>query len=173
MEKKVIEGKVAELLYQYGYRQDKDNYVDIVDFVQKKGFSVGNALLPDSEDGFLAIQPNGNTNEKIIGVNAGRPIEFKRFIIAHEFAHSVLHYKDGQVFLHRENKKGKDDEENDADYFAAALLMPFQSFKRVYEQLKVAELSDKTICLNLAVTYGVPCESVARRIEEINLLTNS
>lgn len=170
MEKKVIEEKVTSLLSQYGYNPERDNYVDVVDLVKKEGFSVGNVLLADSDDGFLAIRPTKNNYEKIIGVNANRSIELKRFIIAHEFAHSVLHYESGQIFLHRENKKGKDDEENDADYFAAALLMPLQSFKRVYEQLKVAELSENIICLNLATIYRVPTESVVRRIKEIVVL---
>jgi len=170
MEKKVIEEKVTRLLSQNGYNPEKDNYVDIVDLVKKEGFSVGNVLLSDSDDGFLAIRPAKNTYEKIIGVNATRSIELKRFIIAHEFAHSVLHYESGQIFLHRENKKGKDEEENDADYFAAALLMPRRSFQRVYEQLKAAELSESTIRLNLAMIYGVPAESVVRRIKEVNSL---
>ena len=92
MEKKVIEEKVTSLLSQHGYNPKSDNYVDIVDLVKKEGFSVGNALLSDSDDGFLAIRPTESNYDKIIGVNANRSIELKRFIIAHEFAHSVLHY---------------------------------------------------------------------------------
>jgi len=124
MEKNKIETQVTTLLKEYGYLFDKDDYVDIVDFVQHFGFIVGNAQLCDGEDGFLAIQASNMakdeadiSNDKIIGVNSKRSLDWKRFIIAHEFAHSVLHYKTGEIYLHRENKKGKDDEENDADYF--------------------------------------------------------
>lgn len=170
MEKSIIENEVKTLLTQHGYNSDKDNYVDIVDLVQKEGFMVGNATLSDDEDGFLAIRPSRSVGDKLIGVNRTRPIELKRFIIAHEFAHSILHYRDGEVVLHRENVKGKGEEENDADYFAAALLMPSASFKRIYEQLQGAELSVEIICLNLATIYRVPLESVRRRIEELDLL---
>ena len=45
MEKKMIEDKVSELLNEIGYRPDRDTYVDVVGFVRKHGFVVGNALL--------------------------------------------------------------------------------------------------------------------------------
>ena len=174
MEKREIEKQATTFLKEYGYQFDKDDYVNIVDFVQKLGFVVGNAKLKDVEDGFLAIQSstvarnrNGTSNDKIIGVNSKRSLEWKRFIIAHEFAHSVLHYQTGEIYLHRENKKGKDSEENDADYFAAALLMPSDSFKRRYEQFKEMGLNSNAICLQLASIFKVPFDSVLRRIEEV------
>ena len=162
MKKKIIEEKVVGLLSQHGYNVEQDNHVNIVDFVKEEGFSVRNTLLPDNEDGFLTIRPTDDKYDKIIGVNINRSIESKRFIIAHEFAHSVLHYESGQIFLHRENETGKDSEENDADYFAAALLMPFKSFKRIYVQLKMYDLSKRMVYLNLAMIYRVPIESVVK-----------
>lgn len=56
MDKKQIEAQATALLKEYGYVFQKDDYVDIVKFVQYLGFIVGNAQLDDSEDGFLAIQ---------------------------------------------------------------------------------------------------------------------
>lgn len=174
MEKKQIETQVAALLQEYGYNSDKDDYVNIVDFVQHLGFIVGNAKLADDEDGFLAIQTSdmakygdGISNDKIIGVNAKRSLDWKRFIIAHEFAHSILHYKTGEIYLHRENKKGKDAEENDADYFAAALLMPEESFRRLHDKFKNDGLSDTALYLQLASIFKVPFDSVPRRISEV------
>ena len=166
MEKQAIEKQVSALLLDYGYSFEEDSYLDIVDFVQKLGFTVGNAMLQDHEDGFLAIRPQAN-NDKIIGVNFDRSLDFKRFIIAHEFAHSVLHYQAGQVYLHREHKKGKSLEENDADYFAAALLMPQASFLRVYKLLLESGMNKNAICFRLASIFKVPFESAARRIEEV------
>lgn len=56
-----------------------------------------NAKLNDNEDGFLAIQPGETTKngeacseDKIIGVNLDRSLDWKRFIIAHEFGHFIL-----------------------------------------------------------------------------------
>ena len=166
MEKQSIEKQANAFLTQYGYSFEKDTYVDIVDFVQGLGFVVGNARLDDHEDGFLAIRPQA-ADEKVIGVNYSGSLPFKRFVIAHEFAHSVLHYKTGQAYLHRENKKGKNLEENDADYFAAALLMPAVSFRRMYDKFSAEGMNETAICFQLASIYKVPTESVARRIKEV------
>lgn len=172
--KQAIEQQVKVLLKNYGYSEGRDSCLDIVDFVQTHGFVVGNAELDDNEDGFLAIQPmespknTGNVPYgKVIGVNSKRTLNWKRFIIAHEFAHSVLHYEDGNIYLHRENKKGKGDEENKADYFAAALLMPKDSFKRMYDMFYTDGLNIDEICKRLCLLYKVPLDSVSRRISEV------
>lgn len=176
MEKKEIEKKVRDLLVDYGYRPEKDDYFDVVRFAGSHGFVVGNSKLPDNEDGFLIMQPDSagtwednGIGEKVIGVNESRPMADKRFIIAHEFGHSILHYKDEKVYLHRENKKGKDEQENDADYFAAALLMPEESFRRTYHELKEDGRKQGEICIELAKRYRTSLESVLRRLDELGI----
>lgn len=173
MEKRAIEKNVAALLTGYGYDPNNDDYVNIVDFVKGHGFSVSNALLPNSEDGFLVIRPDASVEkgerERVIGVNVNRSFELKRFIIAHEFAHWVLHYKQGNIFLHRQNRKGKGEEENDADYFAASLLVPRESFTRIYQKFKAEGLIDNVINLRLAEIYKVPSETILRRVGEVDL----
>lgn len=166
MEKKYIDNQVDGLLTQYGYDFNNDTHVDIVSFAKRFGFLVGNAQLDESEDGFLIIQP-AEPQDKIIGVNSNRSFEFKRFVIAHEFAHFILHYKQGTAYLHREHKKGKTEAENDADYFAAALLMPSEAFKRMYNKLKASGLNENATCLELASVFKVPFESVSRRVNEL------
>ena len=158
-----IEKDVKSLLKQSGYSEDTDSYVDFVDFANKYGFTVVNADLDEQEDGFIAIRPN----LKLIAVNAKRSPEWKRFIIAHEFGHSILHYKSGDsAYLHRENIKGKDESENAADYFAASLLMPKDVFVKQYNKLKKEQLSENTICMQLSSIFKVPLESVSRRVQE-------
>ena len=162
MERERIEIQVKSVLEQFGYNDSIDSYVDIVSLVKNFGFLVGNAELDESEDGFLII----TRDQKIIGVNKSRSLELKRFVIAHEFAHYILHFKQGQVFLHREHKKGKDMDENDADYFAAVLLMPKNAFLREYNRLKNQGVERNLICFQLSSLFKTPLESVARRIEE-------
>lgn len=172
MKKSEIEKLVSGLLKQYGYNEKEDDYLDIVTFTRSLGFNVGNAKLDANEDGFIMIRPSSAEREddlgdKVIAVNRDRTFDWKRFIIAHEFAHSVLHYKVGDLYLHRENKKGKNETENDADYFAAALLMPRISFSRKCEELKKTGLSGNALSMQLASTYKVPLESASRRIHEV------
>lgn len=174
MDKRTIEQQATLLLARNGYNSETDDYVDVVSFVQNLGFVVGNAALDDNEDGFLAMRPSNFvekgdnlSSDKIIGVNAKRTLDWKRFIIAHEFAHSVLHYKEGQVYLHREHIKGKNRDENDADFFAASLLMPRDSFIRVYNELTNQGLKSNALCMQLATIFRVPLDSVSRRIDEV------
>lgn len=176
MEKREIEKKVQELLKGFGYHPETDDYFDVVKFAGSHGFVVGNSELPDNEDGFLIMQPDSvgtrednGIGEKVIGVNSARPMADKRFIIAHEFGHSILHYKDEKIYLHRENKKGKDEQENDADYFAAALLMPEESFRRSYSELKKSGKKQGAICVELAKRYRTSLESVLRRLDELDI----
>lgn len=174
-EKQFIERQVNSFLEQYGYFPETDTYVDIVNLVKKFGFVVGNTELDPLEDGFIIIQSHKGdslvqrsfNSNKVIGVNSNRSLDWKRFIIAHEFAHSVLHYNGEDIFLHRESKKGRNNQENAADYFAAALLMPKDSFIRVYRNLVNFDYSPNTICYRLAAIYKVPYDSARRRIDEI------
>lgn len=166
-----IEKQVSGLLKEYGYTPQAGASVDIVKFVQSLGFVVGNAKLPQNEDGFLAINPRDADMSKVIGVNTDRSPDWKRFIVAHEFAHSLLHYNVGSVYLHRENKKGKDEQENEADYFAAALLMPRDSFKLSCRNLSAHGLTENALYMQLASIYKVPLESAARRVKEVTNIT--
>lgn len=161
-----IETDVASLLKQSGYSEDTDSYVDIIDFAHHYGFNVVNANLEEKDDGFIAI----TSNLKLIAVNAERSLEWKRFIIAHEFGHYVLHPVKEKDYLYRkrENVKGKNESENAADYFAAALLMPKKAFLKQYQDLKEQELSENTICMQLSSIFKVPLDSVSRRILELN-----
>lgn len=159
-----IDTDVPSFLNQFKYIDGTDSYVDIVDFVHQHGFTVVNADLGEKDDGFIAI----TSDFKLIAVNAKRSLEWKRFIIAHEFGHYVLHPVKGKDYLYRkrENVKGKNETENAADYFAAALLMPVKSFREEYKKLKKKNLSENAICMQLSSIFKVPLESVARRIQE-------
>ena len=168
MDRHAIEKKVTDWLSAYGYSFEHGQDIDIVKFARHHGFIVGNAVLDDNDDGFLAIHPR-RAKGKVIGVNSNRSLEWKRFIIAHELAHFALHYDGKQVYLHREHKSGRNDTENEADYFAAALLMPRESFRRVYETLREDGLSGKVLVKSLAEKFIVPVESAERRIPEVGI----
>lgn len=173
MEKKFIEEKATSILNRIGYN---GGALDIFEVAKDLGFTIGNALLPDLDDGFILIDDTkehiqritGISTDKVIGVNANRNLQNKLFIIAHELGHYMLHYQnDGTLYAHRENVKGKPIEENDADYFAACLLMPRKYFKEKYDDFKERGLSyDDTITL-LEKHFNVSYESAKRRIKEI------
>lgn len=177
MERKNIEEKALEFMKQTGYDKDESVAVDVIDVAKRAGFAVGNAMLDDDEDGFIIVQEGakeilGIHTDKLIGVNSRRTVEWKRFIIAHELAHYALHYENERhngMYAHREHIKGKSDEENDADFFAANLLMPREKFLNVFEDLKNKELEFDEIVLLLSDKFIVTSRMVERRIEELEL----
>lgn len=166
MDKKVIEQRAQKVLAGYQYVDGKDTYVDAVRLARFFGFNIEEkANLPASEDGCITV--SNDASERDIVVNDFRSIEFKRFIIVHELSHYLLHYTGKEeLFRHRENTKGKDLEENDADYLAACLLMPHKSFKNQYD-LKKRGKTIQEVVDELQQIFLTPRESIERRIEEV------
>lgn len=169
MEKQIIAKKAEELLTKFGYDNNVDTYIDISKLAISVGFRVGESKqLHFKEDGFISVSKD--KKKLLIGVNNDRTIEEKRFIVAHELAHYYLHYIDSNLedaVMHREHIKGKNGDENDADCFAACILMPEKSFVNQYKKLKDKkyELSDIIDCLQSI--FKTPRESIKRRIEEV------
>lgn len=167
MDKRKIETRAEKVLSAYKFDSSTDIYVDAVCLARFFGFDVEEKkTLSATEDGCITVSEN--QKEKCIVVNDTRSFEFKRFIITHELAHYLLHYTgDGRFFMHRENTKGKNLEENDADYLAACLLMPKDSFKAQYDLLKKGTLGREEIVMALQNKFRTPIESIERRINEV------
>lgn len=104
----------------------------------------------------------------IIGVNLNHVKERKRFTIAHEIGHYVLHKKKGEqlfvedyLYRDQETETGEKRQEREANAFAAALLMPKDLLaKEVKEnQLDVSHesaietLAEKFKVSQIAMTY--------------------
>ena len=166
MEKKKIEDRAEKVLAAINYDSSEAVYVDAVLLARFFGFTVDESnKLPATEDGCVTVSEDGTS--KNILVNDARSFESKRFIIVHELAHYLLHYMGtGTFFRHRENIKGKSNEENDADYLAACLLMPAASFKNQYNLLKKGR-SHAGTAIELQRRFRTPLESVERRIDEV------
>lgn len=175
-----IEERAEGLLTAYRYRPEVNDYVEIVEFARWRGFEIGNSRLPRTEDGFIIIQPdnaagNGNTlGPRTIAVNVDRSVPFKRFIIAHELGHAALHWKGEELYLHRDSERLKtpeeQEQEEEADYFASALLMPRKSLRHWFNRLKRDDLSLDDICGRLSRIYSVPEKTVLSRLKELKLV---
>lgn len=174
VEKKEIEQRADTLLRENNISTLSG--VDVLALAKQLGFTVWTSNLPDSDDGFILVNPNvdkipGFSNNKVIVVNAERPYVTKRFIIAHEIGHYVLSVSDSkeeEIFAARESQHGRSDDENDIDYFAACLLMPETSFKAQYEDKKQFPLNQ--LVSELSEVFQVPAGSALRRLEELNLI---
>lgn len=170
MEKRIIEKRAVAVLKAFGYQDEKDTRIDSVKLARFFGFTVEEEELLQHEDGNINVRiPTEGENcpeEKYIVVNRNRSRVQKRFIITHELSHYLLHYTGEPLFMHREDKKGKSLEENDADYMAACLLMPARSFKAQYHSL-MEYRSHEELIVELGEIFHTSRESVIRRINEV------
>lgn len=166
MERKKIDYRAEQVLAAFKYTDGKDLYVDAVRLSKFFGFVVDEKDMLANEDGSVSVSED--QSKKNIEVNINRSVETKRFIIVHELSHYLLHYSGGgRLFKHRENTKGKNLEENDADYMAACLLMPKKSFKMEYDRMKKDKYSQSAIIYRLQEVFRTPTESIERRIREV------
>jgi len=96
--------------------------VDVHAIAEYLGLDVFEEIMDDELSGY--IEPRRNS--WVIGVNAFHHPNRQRFTIAHEIGHFVLHKPSERIiditFARRAG--GRDRIENEADEFAAKLLMP-------------------------------------------------
>ncbi|MBQ6160591.1 MAG: ImmA/IrrE family metallo-endopeptidase [Oscillospiraceae bacterium] len=167
--KKEISAQVDKILNDFGYNPEVDTYVDSVRLANSLKFSVGEAKgLKENEDGFI-IMYNGS---RLIGVNIKRSVEDKRFTTAHELGHYVLHGKqleENMMMREHVDAKTGNQEEDEADFFAACALMPEQSFKREAERLRTSKVNENDIIAVLRILFKVPEESIRRRLQEVGI----
>lgn len=176
MDKAMIEQKAMETLNLVQLNEDTEA-IDVIDIAKKLGFIVGNAGLEDDVDGFIIVEKGkkkilGQKTDRIIGVNATKELNWKRFIIAHEIGHFKLHYnenKNNGIYAHREHKKGKSEQENEADFFAACILMPREQFVKKANELIEKRLTKEEMIILLADKFCVTHIMAERRLGELEI----
>jgi len=113
-------------------------------------------IIDDSFSGLLIIK-----NEKpVIGLNKNHPPNRKRFTIAHEIGHFILHHKKHnaggeEVFIDKKNQmayfrskksaNNEDPREAQANKFAAELLMPDELIRKYIDDKKIDLFDDFSI----------------------------
>lgn len=172
-----IENRINNLFKEINYNIDKCP-VDVIDIAHKLGFVVGNAILNEEDDGFIIIEEGKNeimgiNTDKLIGVNSTRPLEWKRFIIAHKIGHYILVYKQKNLtglYAHRDHNKGHNDSENEIDFFAINFLMPRDSFINKYNITKQIFNNSEEIINALAYSFTVTPKMIYKKIKDLKLI---
>lgn len=111
----------------------------------------------------------------VIGVNSKHHKNRQRFTIAHELGHFFLHEGERvhvdradygfQVKLRNEDSsKGIDEEEKEANLFAAELLMPASFLENDLTKVETLDLLDEDALKNLADSYRVSTTALTFRL---------
>lgn len=151
----------------------KENYITkppipVVELAKNYGFEVIEAELVPNIAGFV------NIKDHIIYVNKSDSDARKAFTIAHELGHIKLHASDleknpdlGILYRQPLGRKDDDEKEQEANFFAASLLVPESMYKEIMKQYKDVLSENKTELLS--TLFGVSQEVIGYRQNHFNL----
>lgn len=141
--------------------------VDVQAIVSGLGLTLQEQPLEDTVSGMLLIRGD----YAMIGVNQSHHRNRKRFTIAHELGHYILHREQSDVFvdafLRSENSaQGVDPQEIEANTFAAELLMPKRLVVREVASSSFNVLDEDAITW-LASKFGVSTSAMTIRLTKL------
>lgn len=147
--------------------------VPIEQMARELGAEIRREPADDKLSGFLLRDPS--QRRAVIGVNSNHHPNRQRFTIGHEIGHLLLHEGDRlhvdridsglRVKLRDENSSaGTDDEEKEANLFAAELLMPAAFLTRDLASLDGKDLLDESVLQPLAQQYCVSTQALTFRL---------
>jgi predicted transcriptional regulator len=132
--------------------------IDVYSVAEFLGVDIKEEVMDDELSGFIEPGRSG----WVIGVNSYHHPNRQRFTIAHEIGHFLLHKpSEKHVDITFARRAGTRDKiENEADKFAAGLLMPE---KEVRERIAAGENSLE----KLAASFGVSVMAVKYRVQSL------
>ncbi len=126
--------------------------------------------MPLRPSKFSAIYLYDHQAGGCIAINILHPEERRRWSLAHEYAHFLVHRHQPRMFIDGKFRRVPE-KERFADCFALSFLMPAGSLTRRFNNIrkKTGKISAADLC-NLAHYYGVSLSSMTHRLEDMRLL---
>lgn len=170
---RTIETKVRSLLESSNVTEAP---IDVEKVAAGLGIAIKRTPTEDEISGFLLRNAEGNT---IIGVNTLHHPNRQRFTIAHEIGHYMLEHEFDQVHVDRSVMKlrsaasssGEDQDEVEANRFAAELLMPSGFVGKDIKSLIMTDLLDDKRMQQLARRYQVSVQAMTNRLITLGYLS--
>jgi Zn-dependent peptidase ImmA (M78 family) len=173
--KRHIQALVEKLLATHGIESAP---IDVEKLAKNLGADVHYQPTDENLSGFIIR----SKSRAIIGVNSKHPENRRRFTIAHEVGHLLLHdhvqdhnevHVDGAGCGMRvrrrdqESSKGEDDHEREANFFAAELLMPAKFLEEDVADLDDADLFEDDVLGPLSKKYKVSTQALTFRLAHL------
>lgn len=165
-----IENLASEIISNNGIMAPS---IDIEKIVSNEGLRVTSYDLGDDVSGALVVE-NG---KGAIGYNPNDSILRRRFTIAHEYGHFLLHSETQRLFVDKDflikfrnaNKYTQNEiiQEQEANAFAAAILMPRHMIKKEINKPRFNNLSESVLIQQLAHIFEVSEIAMSYRITNI------
>lgn len=152
--------------------------VPIDTVARRLGLNLESTGLGDDVSGVLVIA-NG---QGFIGYNADQSPVRQRFTIAHECGHFVLHSATSELFIDkrymalfrrdRTSSTGDNNQEVQANRFAAALLMPAELIRKEVASVDF-DLGDEDAITELAEKFQVSKQAMSLRLASLGIFAET
>lgn len=177
--RKHVRTLVEQLLEKFNIKKAA---VPVETIVESLGIEVRKEAVDQDLSGFLLrIADQGKA---IIGVNAAHPPNRVRFTLAHELGHFLLHegetvHYDGKrlgytvSLRNAQSSMGIDDNEQEANLFAAELLMPAKFLEKDLQDLRGKDMDlmdDSEALTELAQRYEVSVQALTFRLANLKFI---
>src|ERR1700730_2577866 len=166
-----VESLIEELLDRYDITEAP---VPVEQIAKAEGARIFYQSLEDDVSGFLYR----DQTQTVIGVNTHHAPVRQNFTTAHELGHLLLH---DQEQLHIDHafrvrlrdgvsSQGTDDDEREANFFAASLLMPRRFLEDDLQAEEYINLLDDDFLSDLASKYGVSTQALVNRLKNLGYI---
>jgi Zn-dependent peptidase ImmA (M78 family) len=165
MDQATIKAKADEILARNNIHAP---FVNVFDIAASEGIAVKYRKFPlkhRNVSGFYYPM------DQTIYLNVDEPSDRQVFTIAHELGHYFLSHKADEygVYRRQSSYEGiKDQNEQEADSFAADLLMPERMMR---EEIKKYPFLQADSAALLALRFGVSTSAMANRLKNLELIT--
>lgn len=150
--------------------------VNIVELCKSYGILVYQEYLPDDVSGFIVAQEelfDKYESNRVIVVNLSDCASRRRFTIAHELAHYLLHKKDADILYAHRDAGQNGGIEQEANIFASNLLMPEDLVRSALSQQQ-GEAGRKLLYFEkvayIADQFAVSRPAAQVRLEQLRLI---
>lgn len=149
--------------------------VDVESVAEYLGLSIVDEDLESSVSAMLVVKDGRGG---VIGVNTNHHPNRKRFSLAHEIGHYLLHRKEATVFVDAApvffrddtSSAGTERQEIEANAFAAELLIPADSLRESVEQQALDPYDDAAV-QRLARAFGVSAQALTIKLVRLGLIS--
>lgn len=147
--------------------------VDVLAIAGACGVTVRVEGLEEFVSGLLVVRGSN----AVIGVNVHHHPNRRRFTVAHELGHYLLHLDQTAFFLdaaptffrQEATPSGKPYQEREANAFAAELLMPAAEVRTLMADQPIDVFDDAAV-KRMADRFGVSSQALVIRLTELNLV---
>lgn len=157
---KKVEDKAQEILNRFNI---KEPLVDVYSIADAEGINI-NPVIPGEDHEFSGFL-DSNGEKPVMYVNAGESVARQNWTIAHELGHYYLQHEPDEWGIAWRDQSDKNEFEQEADYFAACLLVPEQMLRDLMRKFKLKPEDS----LLLSQMFGVSEQAMKNRLNSLRI----